>query len=659
MKPGRIHLDFETRSAADLSEVGAWNYSRHPSTRALCVAITNEDGNIAVYDLLMHDHWPKEWENAIKQGLEIHAFNCAFEYSIVTNTLAHWPQPHPEMWRDTQAKSLACGFPASVGLTAKALRLPEQKDEAGTSLINYWSKPIASGERKGDFRDCSEDPKRWQEFMDYCRQDVVTQVAIDDALLDLSDDELAFWLATWEQNRNGIYLDMKLVNSLANMIDHGHGAIKKALEESEVDFAYEDLTNHAKVLDHVQGAGADLTSVAKARVKEALSREDLPADARTVLEARQAQGRTSVAKLATMQQMVGDDGRLRFLTRPHGTGTGRDASVGMNIQNMPRGEKMDVDTLVNAALAEDAQAFLNAAKVKGKADPLGGIVTCLRGCFAAPPGKVLHQCDWSAIEPRLGAWFVGDEDMLKAFRHIDANGGVDIYQIEAAKFYGCDPQEIKGERRQFGKVYVLQNQYESGDESIQRAAKDMYGLVLTLDQAKECKDSWRALHPKWTAAWRDVQSAAMMACQSPKKVFAVGRAAFCHDGQHLKMRLPSGRIIWFPWAEIREEDTKFGMRPALTYEFAHHKKWVRGSTHGGALFNVVIQGSGADLMRCAARTLRVRGHQTVLRVHDEMVIESTPDTFASFKKAMLEVPPWAKGLPINGAGWTALRYKKD
>ena len=654
----KTFVDLETRSELDISS-GSHNYSKHPSTRVLCIAISNEDGNVAVYDLMQNPHWPKEWENAVKRGDEIVAHNVAFEYEMFTNNLGHWPQPHPEMWRDTQAKCLCAGFPAKLGAAAKALKLEDLKDEAGAALINFFCKPIAAGGEAGKFREPADHAERWKLMMEYCRQDVVTMMAVDKALPDLSDDELAFWLATWDQNRRGVAIDVDLVRSLSLMVVAGRLAIADRLEY----FNFDDLSNHHKVLIHVQDAGLAIDSVAKARVQEALAL-DIPERARSVLEARQAAGKTSVSKLDSLLLQVGADGRLRHMTRASGTTTGRDSSVGLNIQNLPRGEKMDVVSLIAAAHAGDEAAFAAAAQVKGKPDPLGGVVTCLRGCFFAPPGKVLHQCDWSAVEPRIGAWLVGDRAMQAAFQLIDEQGGVDIYQIEAAVFYGCKPDEIKGERRQFGKVYVLQNQYESGEASIQRAAHDMYGLDLTIEEALICKNKWRTAHPLWVNAWHDLNTGAMTAVRCPKRVFKCGKVAWCFDGQHLKLRLPSSRIVWFPWAEIRDEATPWGqVKPMLSYEFTHPKtkQWCRGTTHGGALFNVVVQGTGACLMRYAARNLRRRGMNAVMRVHDEVVIEGVDsfDAFNTFKATMLEVPPWAEGLRLNGAGFTAKRYKKD
>lgn len=647
----RLILDFETRSELDI-EVGAWNYSRHPSTRALCVACTNEDGNVSVYDLLRNPRWPKEWEIAVNEGWEIHAWGSFFEYCIVTHVLKDWPQPHPELWRDTQTKALSCGFPAKLGMAAEAMRLPMEKDKRGVSLINYWSKPITNGQNKGQFRTPERDDERWAALLAYCKQDVVVQQLIDKTLPDLTEHELAFTLATADMNRRGIYIDTALVRGLKQMAADGKAAIFKTLDG--LDFAPEDLTNHAKVLAYVQNQGVTIDSVAKARVKEALQL-DLPGSARSVLEARQASGKTSVAKLDTLLLQVGDDSRLRDMTRANGTTTGRDSSVGMNLQNLPRGEKMDVDALVSAALSGDSRAFVAAAVVKGKPDPLGGVVSCIRACFAAQPGRTLHQCDYSAVEPRIGAWLVGDKRMLAAFDRIDNEGGVDIYQIEAASFFGCDPSEVTGERRQFGKVYTLACQYQAGEATIQRFAKDQYGVVLTLEQAALCKNHWRQQHPLWVNHWYDVQRAALWAIANPNRVMQCGKSAWCYDGKHLKVRMPSGRIVWFPWAEVDESEGK----PGVTYMFVHPltKQWVRGKTYGGALANLLTQGTGACLLRHAVCNLRRRGMDVVMRVHDEIVLESAGEA-PNFKATMLESPPWAEGLRLNGAGWSGQRYCK-
>ena len=94
----------------------------------------------------------------------------------------------------------------------------------------------------------------------------------------------------------------------------------------------------------------------------------------------------------------------------------------------------------------------------------------------------------------------------------------------------------------------------------------------------------------------------------------------------------------------------------------NHQFAVRTYDGGTAIVhNCVVQGTGACLMRYAARNLRRRGMDAVMRVHDEVVIEGLDsfEAFNTFKATMLEVPPWAEGLHLNGSGWTAKRYAKS
>jgi len=46
-----ITIDFETKSEADLPKVGAWAYSEHPTTDAICVAYGIGDGPIQTWSI--------------------------------------------------------------------------------------------------------------------------------------------------------------------------------------------------------------------------------------------------------------------------------------------------------------------------------------------------------------------------------------------------------------------------------------------------------------------------------------------------------------------------------------------------------------------------------------------------------------------------------
>ena len=50
------------------------------------------------------------------------------------------------------------------------------------------------------------------------------------------------------------------------------------------------------------------------------------------------------------------------------------------------------------------------------------------------------------------------------------------------------------------------------------------------------------------------------------------------------------------------------------------------------------------------------GYPVVGHVHDEILVESTE--IEEITRIMTEVPRWARGLPIDGEGFVADRYRK-
>jgi DNA polymerase len=119
-------------------------------------------------------------------------------------------------------------------------------------------------------------------------------------------------------------------------------------------------------------------------------------------------------------------------------------------------------------------------------------------------------------------------------------------------------------------------------------------------------------------------------------------------------------VIVFPDATIGEDITDWGaVRNKLLFRTVVHGKMVDDYATPGSLFNAVIQGLGASLMRDAVARLRDHGYDVVLRCHDELVVEVDKDSdFARFKSIFLTTPAWAPDLAINGEGWVAERYRK-
>ena len=338
--------------------------------------------------------------------------------------------------------------------------------------------------------------------------------------------------------------------------------------------------------------------------------------------------------------------------------------------NLPRGAKFDVDELIKCALMDDWVGFFAASKyhvgkkgpVEVPFDPLGAVVACLRGCIA-PNAGVLYQCDYASIEPRVLAWYSGQEWELQAWRDYDAGAGPDLYRVFASKAWGISVDDVTGDQRQLGKVGKLAAAYRTGWKTLQAQAKDVYGLVLPDSEAQFIIDSYRATHRENVSFWYNTEQAAMKAVDNPNTVYTIGKAAYRFDGLHLQCRLASGRKINYPYTSVETVvHPEYGPKRQLHYycEDGPGKVWRKISTHGGVLTNHIVQGTSGCLLRFACNNLHAAGFKVALRIYDEIIAEVPDESrFQEFKNIILTLPEWADGIPINGAGWVGRRFKKD
>jgi DNA polymerase bacteriophage-type len=144
-----LHRDFETRSEADLEEVGAYQYARHPSTAVLCCAYAVDDGEIKLW--LPEMPVPEEFiEAARNSDWLVAAHNDQFETQIERCIMAPrygWPLVPSERHRCTRAAALSLALPAKLEKAAAALALKNQKDMDGHRLMLRLCKPLKA--RKG------------------------------------------------------------------------------------------------------------------------------------------------------------------------------------------------------------------------------------------------------------------------------------------------------------------------------------------------------------------------------------------------------------------------------------------------------------------------------------------------------------------------------
>ena len=91
------------------------------------------------------------------------------------------------------------------------------------------------------------------------------------------------------------------------------------------------------------------------------------------------------------------------------------------------------------------------------------------------------------------------------------------------------------------------------------------------------------------------------------------------------------------------------------------KKWTRIETYGGKLVENVVQAIARDCLALSIERLKAAGYEVIFHIHDEIVIECSPDkaSLEDVERIMSEPIPWAPGLPLGADGWVNGFFKKD
>lgn len=667
-----LHLDWETRSAADLRQVGLHNYANDPTTGIWCGAYAFDDEPVETW--LPGQPCPPRVYDYIASGGKVIAHNFFFEITL-NNVVAvrhGWPVMRPEQGECTLAMAYSMGLPGGLEDAAMAMGLHLHKDMEGRGIMLRLARP------RKVLPDGTivwwQDEDKIKRLIAYNQQDVRVERELHKRLMPLSEKERAVWLLDYKINQKGVRIDRASVSAAIQMAEKLKADYDAQMKEA-TGGAAETCNALIPIKEWLAGHGCPTDSLAKQDVIDLLDDPSFSPEVRRVLTLRQEAAKASTAKFTSMLKIAGEDDRLRGLFQYHGAATGRWAGRKVQPHNLPR----DVPpTETVERILEHVRNGEHDAIDMIYGSPMTVLSRCLRGFFVPAPGKLLVGGDYSAIEGRGTAWIAGEEWKLKAFRAADAGTGPGIYELMAGKILGLKPEAVNKEQRQaYGKVPELALGYQGGVGAFQTMAKT-YGVKISDEEADKIKLRWRIEHPRIKQTWYDLQNAAINAVRRKGDVFSAGAAGrqvkFKVVGSFLWCLLPSGRALCYPYPKllpgIYGEQLTYMTVPSpddkrkgkVIADPNNSSNWARVGTYGGSLMENVVQAICRDLLAEAMLRLDRCGFDIVLHVHDEIVAEeelSSGDeglAALAMTQVMAEVPAWATGFPVNVKCEAMVRY---
>lgn len=609
-----LFLDTETFSPVDLKKSGAYAYSEHPETEIMICSYAFDDEPVQVWDSTDGSRMPEDLRKGLRQVQRGKA-KLVMQNGLLFDRLLMrecWGiDIDPRNIIDTMICAFRHSLPGSLDALCQVLQVEEEnaKDKRGKALIQRFCKPTPKNYKVRRYTSETH-PGEWAEFLAYAKSDISAMREVYHSLPQWGDTEFENTVLAVDQriNDRGFYVDTALANAAIDAVKQ-----HKIELQAEANAKWGAGLTGAAFLPTLRdlAPGHEILNAQKSTLNDLLADDDLPDDARTIIEMRLGASSTASTKYNPLLLGLSADGRRRGCLQYGGASrTLRFAGKGFQPQNLARGyfagEELDLG--IELLLKGRAHWLYDISKLTA---------STVRGCIIPEPGNKLVVADYSNVEGRGLAWLAGEEAALATFR-----SGLDIYCVTAGKMFGMEPDYIKKNRkdlRQIGKTCELALGYSGGVGAFVNMAKvtglDLHGMAelmagsfpehiwagakkgyeyariqeknkkgfagqkadrpsydlpknvwLTCDAIKRM---WRESHPATIRFWRELEDGAMMAIKNPGVPYWAGdevrldgnkaikitrtKTKKGEPGWWLKLEMPSGRILSYPGIGISVE----------------------------------------------------------------------------------------------------------
>lgn len=677
-----LFLDFETSSDVPLDVCGVGPYIASALFEPICACCARGGGAV--------ESWTYESDTPLADWLEARkpkvlvAHNLEFELEVLHRIgLGHWERDCGLFDTACAARRMDTG--ARLGEVCKVWKTTE-KSESGSGLIKKWlcgMKVIPDD--------------ALAEIVLYCEQDVRCLREIWSWLVRYPMFDEAEFRAHRAINMRGFCVDPDIVEFIATESAVALDALRSMWRDRACAITAEGKGNPKSVVCRRALARALGGTGTESWRRGTTDFEGAPEQLQLVVAEYQDLADSAFKKTDSIRSRVSADKRLRGAFMYSGQRTGRFASKGAQLHNLPRTVHTydEIGDFLTAATEGTIAQWQRRSGVPTRGRPyLDLLKSAIRGIFIAPKGRALVVGDFSQIELRLQALMTGEQWMLDIFR----DGG-DLYVEAAARMLGIQPDQVSADQRQLGKIATLALGYGSGPVGLARAGYPMPkdpsrlvqrdgvlqaeedgfvvpedfelaqdGILLPIERLVIVVRAWRANRPHTTRAWRNLDHAATR-CIETGMPESLELSTQCRVAMSTE-KTPAGRIlhvvfecagerIHLTWCGCRvtQEEGDHGTQRRMTYR----KGLTTGIAFwGGTIFENFAQSLAARCLHRAIARCEAQGLEVVAHVHDELVVECDAHKAQEVTDALtsaMRLPNFG-GL-LKADVWDGVRYGKN
>ena len=690
-----LYLDLETYCTVPIAH-GTHAYADKAEIMLLAYAVGEDDPQVLQFpDEIHSDRWAQLRATLDEPSVRVVIHNSHFDRTVLRHAMGV-VIPTSRI-HDTMVQALSHGLPPSLGQLGEILGLPadKAKDKDGKKLIHLFCKPLPDNRILRRATQATH-PAEWERFRAYAASDIVAMRECHRRMpsMNNTETERALWELDQTINDRGVSIDLGLARAAIDAVAKAQANLKQQAQDITGGAVRSTTQGAALRLQILEQFGIDMPDLQMGTVEKYLADPAVPEALKELLEVRLQASSTSTKKYQTLINGTSSDGRLRGTLQFNGAArTGRWAGRLFQPQNLPRPtlKQPMIDAGIEAIKAGIADMVTdNVMELASSA---------IRGTIIASPYKLMGRkklvvADLANIEGRVQAWLANEEWKLQAFRDFDAGIGPDLYKLAYSKSFGVKPEDVTKDQRQVGKVQELALAYAGGvgafvtfagaygidldamaakvlplapelvveeaDRFFEWTLREKRSLFNLSDDAFVACDTlkrvWRYAHPNITDYWKRLQTLVKQALGTRGIEYVDLGLRVKVTKTWLLITLPSGRVACYPAPQIKDN--------AITYmgidQFT--RKWTRIQTHGGKLFENLVQAIARDVLAHSMPLIEAAGYKIVLTVHDEIIAEapdSTEFNAEHLSALMSTLPAWATDMPLAAEGFETYRYRKQ